>query len=77
MKGIPEADKGVPDLEVCMHVDSSSLLHVKATDLDSGIVVNAELKRKGALTADELKAKMKSAGVREPDAKKAKVIHLD
>lgn len=69
---IPPAPRGVPQIEVAFDLDADGILHVSATDKQSGKEQKIKIEAKSGLSDDEIQQKIKEAELHAEEDKKRK-----
>jgi len=75
LTGIPNAPRGVPQIEVTFDLDNNGILHVSAVDKGTGKEQNIRIQASGGLSKDEIERMTKDAEIHaEEDKKKRELI---
>ncbi len=69
---IPPAPRGTPQIEVAFDIDADGILHVSATDKQSGKEQKIKIEAKSGLSDDEIQKKVKEAELHAEEDKKRK-----
>lgn len=72
--GIPNAPKGVPQIEVTFDIDANGIVHVGAKDLGTGKEHSIRLTPSGGLSEEEIKRMQKEAETHRAEDEKRKEI---
>ena len=72
LDGIPQAPRGVPQIEVTFDIDANGILNVKAKDLGTGKEQHITITASSGLSKDEIEKMMKDAEIHAAEDEKAK-----
>ena len=61
LEGIPEAPRGVPQIEVAFNIDANGILNVNAKDLGTGKEKSVRIEQSSGLSSDEIDRMRKDA----------------
>lgn len=74
LEGIPPMPKGIPKIKVQFEIDANSIVHVSATELNSGKEHEIQIKQNGGLSQDQIEQMIKDAEKHHLDDVKLRLI---
>lgn len=74
LEGIPPMPKGVPKIKVQFEIDANSIVHVSATELNSGKEHEIQIKQSGGLSQEQIEGMIKDAEKHHLDDVKSRLI---
>ena len=75
LEGIPEAPRGVPQIEVAFNIDANGILNVNAKDLGTGKEQSVRIEQSSGLSSDEIDRMRKDAEMyAEEDQERRKLV---
>jgi molecular chaperone DnaK len=74
LMGLPQAPRGIPQIEVGFDIDANGITHVSAKDLATGNEQKIEIKSSSGLSDDEIKQMVRDAEANAEEDKKKKEL---
>lgn len=74
LEGIPPMPRGVPKIKVQFEIDANSIVHVSATELNSGKETEIKIKEHGGLSQDQIASMIKDAEKHHLDDVKQRLL---
>lgn len=74
LEGIPPMPKGIPKIKVQFEIDANSIVHVSATELNSGKEQEIQIKQNGGLSQEQIEKMIKDAEKHHLDDVKLRLL---
>lgn len=74
LEGIPPMPKGIPKIKVQFEIDANSIVHVSATELNSGKEHEIQIKQNGGLSQEQIEQMIKDAEKHHLDDVKSRLM---
>ena len=74
LEGIPPMERGVPKIKVQFEIDANSIVHVSATEMNSGKENEIQIKQHGGLSQDQIAQMIKDAEKHRTEDVKSRLL---